>query len=178
MHRRALLDLLSRYEPADPHEVDAKRRIESFVRDHADCFRRELAVGHITGSAWVLDATLSRVLLTHHKKLNLWLQLGGHCDGDPNVLAVALREAREESGIDHIVPLSAGIFDVDVHEIPAHGDVPAHLHHDIRFAMFCPSDDCFTLSPESNALQWFDHASLAALAVDRSVRRMATKWSP
>src|SRR5436309_1471060 len=105
MHRQQLLGLLETYAPCYQEELVNKARMIAFVTEWPSCFERSLEVGHITGSAWLLNHDCSKVLLTHHKKLNLWLQLGGHCDGESDVLAVALREAQEESGITDIIPL-------------------------------------------------------------------------
>src|SRR3979490_420970 len=112
MHRTVLLRLLHEYNPADPEELIDKNKMIAFVEDNPQCFERSLEIGHITASAWLIDKTGSHALLTHHKKLNRWLQLGGHCDGDPDVIAVAIKEAQEESGIKEIVPVSRSIFDL------------------------------------------------------------------
>ena len=96
--------------------------------------------------------TGDRVLLAHHRKLGRWLQPGGHSDGDPDTLAVALREAREESGLD-VRALDDAIFDIDVHRIPARGREPAHLHFDVRFLVQAEHDR-FRVSDESHALAW------------------------
>ena len=176
MHRDHLLALLSRYVPIDARDDEQRRRIESFVREQSSCFERSLACGHLTGSAWLLDAAGRRVLLTHHRKLNRWLQLGGHADGDPDLLAVALREAQEESGIADIRAVSADIFDLDIHPIPQARATPAHLHYDIRFLLQTCGSDAFVVSDESHALGWFTPAELANLELDEAVRRMCTKW--
>ena len=176
MYRHALLDLLGRYEPRDSHEGPNRARIDAFVRAHADCFERSLAVGHITGSAWLIDRAGTHVLLTHHRKLDMWLQLGGHADGDPDVLAVALREAREESGIDDMVPVSTDIFDVDVHPIPERRGEPPHDHYDIRFLLTAIGSEKTRISDESNDLRWFTADEVLRLDVDASVRRMRAKW--
>ncbi len=176
MHRNHLLALLERYVPMDERDDAQRRRIEAFVREHPECFQRSLAHGHLTGSAWLLDSTGQRVLLTHHRKLDRWLQLGGHADGDPNLLEVALREAREESGIHDIRPLSEEIFDLDVHPIPRTAAHAAHLHFDIRFLLqVCGCDD-FVVSDESHALGWFTREDLAAMDLDEAVLRMCVKW--
>ena len=149
-------------------------RFRVFVTAHENCFERSCASGHITGSAWLLDSRQERALLTHHRKLDRWLQLGGHSDGDPDSLAVALREAREESGLA-VRPLDDSIFDLDVHLIPARGDEPAHYHFDVRFAL-CADDARFRVSDESHALRWIPIGEVDRLADDESVVRMARKW--
>lgn len=148
----------------------------AFVRAHTDCFERRLSVGHVTGSACLISADGARALLTHHRKLNLWLQPGGHADGDPDVQAVALREAREESGLARIEPVSSEVFDVDVHRIPARPDEPEHVHYDVRFLLRAVGDETPRISAESHALRWATAEELAGMEVDDSVRRMAAKW--
>ena len=176
MHREPLLRLLAAYSPLDPAEWRAQAEIVAFVREQSDCFSRALTVGHITGSAWVLNRDGSRVLLTHHRKLGKWLQLGGHADGDSDVLSVALREACEESGLSDIVPVTPEIFDVDVHIIPARGSEPEHRHYDIRFLLQVLGDGCFQVSDESHELAWVSQKELLGLNPDASVVRMHGKW--
>lgn len=176
MHRETLLEHLHRYRPADAAEDAARARMIEFVSAHPRCFERSLSIGHITGSAWLLDRSGERALLTFHRKLGSWLQLGGHADGNPEVLDVALREAREESGIEEIVPVHNDIFDVDVHPIPARGSEPAHHHYDVRFLLQVTGRDDFAISEESVALKWVSPDELATLEVDESVRRMGRKW--
>ena len=176
MHRRQLLDQLNGHAPADPDEEGKLRRIISFVETNPRCFDRSLAVGHITGSAWLLNDSGTHVLLTHHRKLKRWLQLGGHADGQTDVLEVALREAREESGLPRIEPIESSVFDVDVHDIPALGGAPAHEHFDIRYLLRAVGDEPVAISDESLELAWVSPEQLSGLTVDASVRRMQRKW--
>jgi 8-oxo-dGTP pyrophosphatase MutT (NUDIX family) len=112
----------------------------------------------------------------HHRKLNLWVQLGGHCDGDANVLAVAIKEAQEESGIMHIEPLSLQIFDVDIHLIPANAKEAEHYHYDIRFLLGAQSDEEFVQNSESKELRWISKDAKQMPTNERSVVRMFEKW--
>lgn len=173
--REALLGKLTQYKPSDEHEALMVERLLLFVEEHADCFERSLAEGHVTGSAWIVDRTRMFTLLTHHRKLNKWLQLGGHADGDPDILRVALREAREESGIEAIQPVMDGIFDIDIHEIPARGDVAAHLHYDARFLLEADREIPLAISPESKALAWIELDRVFELNPEESVARMVAK---
>jgi len=173
--RAPLLGELERYRAADAREAAMLEQLRAFVAENEDCFERTLAAGHVTGSAWVVDRALEAVLLTHHRKLGRWLQLGGHADGDADVRRVALREAREESGIDAIVLANDGIYDVDVHEIPARRDEPAHLHYDVRFAFFADRAAAPRVSDESHEVAWVSLSDLEPLGVDDSVRRLAAK---
>ncbi|HEY8011117.1 MAG TPA: NUDIX hydrolase [Rudaea sp.] len=143
---------------------------------HADAAERSLAHGHLTGSAWLVSKDGQRVLLTHHRKLDRWLQLGGHADGDADLARVALREAEEESGLSDLV-VEPGVFDLDRHEIPARGDEPAHWHYDVRFVVHTTGNEAFSVSDESHALGWRDIAAVEKDAdADDSLRRMARKW--
>ncbi len=148
-----------------------------FARAHADAAERSVAVGHLTGSAWLVSADGLRTLLTHHRKLERWLQPGGHADGDANLARVALREAEEESGLRDLV-VESGIFDLDRHEIPARGTEPAHWHYDVRFVVRATGDETFAVSEESHALAWREIAEIARdqSGYDESLRRMARKW--
>lgn len=179
MHRQKVLMLFKRYRdrfPAEQHTVD---RITAFVKANENCFSRELLTGHITGSAWILDATGERALLTHHRKLNIWVQLGGHADGDADVQRVAEREAEEESGIALIETLSPEIFDIDIHQIPARKDEPAHFHYDCRFLLKAKVDD-YIVSDESHDLKWIPLDRMQEYSNEESVLRMVRKtrgWS-
>ena len=174
MNRRGLKALLGAYRGRWPQEAAAVARFDAFVDSHPDCFHRSCRVGHITGSSWLVDVAGDRVLLAHHRKLGRWLQPGGHSDGDPDTLAVALREAREESGLEVRV-LDDAIFDIDVHRIPARDREPAHLHFDVRFVVQAEHDR-FRVSDESYALAWVPTAELGDLTDEESVLRMARKW--
>lgn len=149
--------------------------VAAFVRAHADCFERTQLAGHITASAWVIDESATHAVLTHHRKLDKWLQLGGHADGDRDVRRVALREAIEESGLRTMRFASARIYDVDVHPIPARGSEPEHKHYDIRFAFIADRSEPLVASDESHELAWRPIAALDADGVDESVRRLARK---
>jgi 8-oxo-dGTP pyrophosphatase MutT (NUDIX family) len=175
--RAALLADLAAYLPVDERECEMRDRIARFVGEQAECFERTLQSGHVTGSAWVIDPSRTAVLLTHHRKLGKWLQFGGHADGEADIRAVALREAREESGIAELRPAQAGIYDVDVHEIPARGEEPAHFHYDVRYAFFAERAAAPTVSEESYDVRWFSLPEAAALPIDASVRRLIAKTS-
>src|SRR5690242_4623014 len=153
MHRRPLLKIVAEYADRFPDESAMARRFTNFIATHPDCFERSCVPGHITGSAWVLDADRSRVLLTHHRKLGRWLQLGGHADGDPDLARVALREAGEESGLQDLL-VEPEIFDLDRHLIPARGEEPAHWHYDVRYVVRATGSEAFAVGEESLDLAW------------------------
>jgi 8-oxo-dGTP pyrophosphatase MutT (NUDIX family) len=175
MHREPLLALIDDYAARHPSENALVARFVTFVRQHQHCFQRDLWAGHVTGSAWLLNRSRDAVLLTHHRKLGRWLQLGGHSDGNPDALAVAQAEAEEESGLV-VVPLSPLIFDLDIHEIPARRTDPAHFHFDVRFAFVVRDHEAFAVSEESLALAWVPIVQLSEYTDEESMLRMARKW--
>lgn len=170
-----LVTLLHTYHPSN-EEREFKDRMLTFIKAHADCFERTLAEGHITASSWLLNKDGSKALLMHHAKLNQWLQLGGHCDGNSDVLAVAIKEAQEESGITHIIPVRAEIFDIDIHLIPAHKKEAVHYHYDVRFFLQVASDEAIVQNHESHDLRWVGKNQNDLPTVGASVIRMFHKW--
>lgn len=173
-HQRAWLADIDAYAQSWPHETAVIDHFRDFMRTHADAAQRTRNDAHLTGSAWLVDRTGERVLLTHHRKLGRWLQLGGHADGDSDLAAVARREAEEESGLDDLI-VEPAIFDLDRHRIPARGEDAEHWHYDLRFVVRTTRSEDFAVSDESHALAWRPIADVAAHA-DASLARMAQKW--
>ena len=184
MHRRPLLELLDRYRASHPSEAPVVDRVRALAEGHADCFRRDCLPGHVTGSAWVLSHDRSRCLLVHHAKLDRWLQPGGHCDGEPDPAAAALREAREETGLEDLRIESWEPLDLDVHLIPARLDAdgriiePAHEHHDVRFLVVAAAGQRLVCSEESHDVRWFTRDEVLATVDEESVLRMLRKAGP
>jgi 8-oxo-dGTP pyrophosphatase MutT (NUDIX family) len=175
MHRENILKLLDEYQPTQ-EELKFKNQLIEFINNYEDCFERHLEVGHITGSAWLINKTGDKALLMHHTKLDMWLQLGGHADGDSDILRVATREAQEESGIMDIKPVSDKIFDIDVHLIPDNPKEKAHYHYDIRFLLQVQSDEDIQINNESKELRWVSNDPSELTTNSPSVTRMFDKW--
>ena len=173
--RSPLLHLLDDYLSRFPEEADIVKRYQYFVSTNVDCFERELQSGHVTGSALVLDSGWRSVLLTHHRKLNKWLQPGGHADGDADVMRVGMREALEETGLPVIKPMTNKLFDVDIHVIPDRNNEPRHLHYDCRFLLSSGGPDTFTISHESNDLAWVPMDRISDYTSEESILRMIEK---
>ncbi len=173
---KKLLTLLNIFVPLNNCENQLKTRFIDFVKNTPTAFERSHLAGHVTGSAWLMDTRLSRVLMTHHKKLGKWLQLGGHSDGNPDTLEVSLREAREESGFPNIISLSKNIMGLDIHEIPARGHEPTHFHYDATFALQVVGDETFTVSEESHDLAWVKIEDILNGDYEDSLKRLAQHW--
>lgn len=177
MHRRQLITLLEKYTPFHESDTEALQRTLDFVKSCPTCFDREhYEPGHITGSGWILNESQDSVLLTHHRKLDIWIQPGGHVDGETDVFQSALREAYEETGLAKIEPLSEEIYDIDIHRFPERKGKPAHLHFDIRFAFISKAGDDYTVSEESHDLRWVRIEDMETWNDDLSMTRMADKW--
>ncbi len=171
-----LIQMLENYKSDFPEENSFKVRMIAFIKKYDNCFERLLKIGHITASAWVLNKDQTKALLMHHTKLNKWFQLGGHCDGNPNVLEVAIKEAQEESGIINIQPVSHEIFDIDIHLIPENKKEEAHDHYDVRFLLKVISDEEVIQNRESKELRWISQSESDLPTDNPSVVRMFNKW--
>ena len=175
MYRQLLLTALDEYALRYPAERTQVEHFSDFVSANPHCFERSSLVGHVTGSAWIIDGRHERCLLTNHKKLNRWLQPGGHCDGDGDVAGVALREAFEESGLTSLKLVSSEIFDIDIHSIPARKAEPEHFHYDVRFLLECGCDEHYVISDESHDLAWVPLFRVLDYSSEDSVLRMVQK---
>ena len=165
-------DLLERWTAPNEVQEATRQRILAFIAEHPEnAHKRTCLPGHLTASGLLFDSTGERALFTLHKKLSRWLQLGGHCDGDANLVASALREAQEESGIDAI-EIDPVPVDLDIHTIPARKDEPEHLHLDTRFFLRAAPGSVQQISHESVELRWFTRAELDEIETDDSVRRL------
>jgi 8-oxo-dGTP pyrophosphatase MutT (NUDIX family) len=171
--RAALRDALLRHVPADAAEADDLKEILALVEREPACFSRSTFVpGHVTGSAFIVCRSTAKVLLHHHRRLNAWLQMGGHDDGDLDARATALREGREESGLPDLTLLAPHILDVDVHDIPAGKGEPPHKHHDVRYALVTEHPEAIQRdAAESLDLAWFTLEEAAEKMNEPGARR-------
>ena len=171
--RRSLLAALRSHSPADEEEEADRSLLIDLVSSSARCFdRSHYEPGHVTGSAFVVCRQTRRVLLHHHRRLNRWLQLGGHDDGEHDPSRTALREAREESGLPDLEFLTPEILDVDVHLIPPSRGEPEHRHHDVRYALVTRTPEAIQRQDaESLALAWFELSEAERLMGESGSRR-------
>jgi 8-oxo-dGTP pyrophosphatase MutT (NUDIX family) len=171
-------DLVDDFKKFITEDSDEKTFVSSFLEllTHPDAFQRYHLPGHLTGSAFIVNADRSRTLLVHHAKLKRWLQPGGHADGQEDLLEVSLREATEETGVRHFHVLSLHFFDIDIHRIPARPDFPQHFHYDVRFLLEASDADPLLISDESTDLKWVSWDELSRLVPENdSLLRMARK---
>lgn len=168
--------LVAAYDPeGDPEQLTAKDAILHLLTDGPRVLSRDhTEPGHITASSWIQSPCGQFVLLCFHRKLQRWLQLGGHVDGDNDLLGAAMREAQEESGIAAFEPVVTGVFDLDIHPIPARGAEPAHQHFDVRF-LFRARTTELVCSAESLDLRWVRADEITSLTQEASLARMAQK---
>lgn len=172
-----ILILLRRHEQQAEagHEAAMLAEYFPFMATHPNCLWRTCLEGHLTASAWVVDPARQRTLLTHHRKLERWLQLGGHVDGEADLAAAAMREATEESGLTRLRLVSPEVFDVDRHRIPARGAEPEHWHFDVRFLIEADPAEPLQVSSESKDLAWVPLADVMRLNSEESLARMVRK---
>lgn len=157
MKRKKTLQLLQEYKTSplcQGMQGNLVDKFTNFTLAHSQCFERNTLPGHYTASCWLWNLEQTHVLFTHHKKLNKWIPLGGHADGNPNLLEVAIQEAKEESGIDAIIPISEEIYHLSIHHFPERGNQKEHLHYNVFFNLKVTSKEPFKVSSESIDLKW------------------------
>lgn len=171
------LSLLRQYTPQNGQEQAHQSMMCTLLSALGESsLTRACLPGHFTASAWVLHANRDSALLLHHAKLDMWLQPGGHCDGEADFVAVAKKEVEEETGLKNIKLLQPGIFDLDIHLIPARNTDPWHYHYDIRFLFQAAADTPLCKNHESLALAWVPLTEIMTSGnLDSSIIRMAKK---
>lgn len=175
MSRQWLKSELSKYQTSFSEEQTYVSRFLDLLF-FKNCFERSLLTGHITASAWILSPDLMQVVLLHHKKLNKWLQPGGHADGEEDVLKVAIKEMEEETGITNVSQIGNSFFDLDIHRIPKRNDIPEHNHYDVRFAFVANEPDQLIKNHESLEVAWVSLDQLETVTKNEpSIIRMKEK---
>lgn len=148
----------------------------NFYKTERSVFSKSNKKGHFTGSGWIVSPDKRKILMTHHKIINKWLQLGGHADGEGDLLKVALRESIEESGFREFKVLNETIFDLDIHKIPKTDSEISHFHYDVRFLLEADlSKESIVVSNESYDVAWIPIEGVLELNPETSIRRMIEK---
>lgn len=174
MSRARAAALVEDYRPADPGQRLLREQFLSFIGAEPSCLERSCRSAHLTASALVLSPDETKVLLLYHRKLQRWLQPGGHADGRSDLEEVARQEVQEETGLELLQLLARGVFDLDIHKIPAAGSMPEHLHYDVRF-LFRADSMTVAGNHESNGLRWATPTEAEMLAGEDSLSRMLQK---
>lgn len=170
------LTLLQQYQTDHAQErTHRDMMIRLLLARGQESLARSCQPGHFTCSAWVLNAAGDSALLMHHAKLNMWLQPGGHCDGESDFIAVARKETEEETGLTNLTLLQPGIFDCDIHLIPARKNDPWHYHYDVRFLFQAAQHAILKKNHESHEIAWVPLNEVLLKNTDPSVVRLAQK---
>lgn len=164
---------IEKYCPCNEQEQRDKAVILDFMAKNADAFYRENLIAHMTASAWIVNAKRDRVLMVYHKIYDSWSWTGGHADGDENLLAVALREAKEETGIVNVRPVTEEIYSLEVLTVDGHEKrgvyVPSHLHLNVTYLLEADERDALTVCEDENTgVQWF--------GLDEALRASTEPW--
>lgn len=172
-----ILEALKIYTPTDELEKKDVQRTTAFIESGINCFDLSNLEGHVTGSAFVINSAGDKALLMHHKKLGIWVQPGGHSDGNEGTWDVAMREVMEETGLSDVDFVTRDVFDVDIQQIPFNAikSEPAHVHYDIRF-LIQSKNDTLTMNGESLDLRWLSLTDLEDFPIGSEVWRMVHKW--
>lgn len=166
--------LLSAYSPS-LEEITVLQKCKELANEGPISLSRERTAGHFTASAWVVNQHTDSALLLFHRKLEKWLQPGGHADDNADLYEVAKKELAEETGLHTFHSPTSQIFDIDIHQIPAHKTVPEHLHYDIRFIFVADDRSPITFNHESIDLKWIPFHKIIAFTNNPSILRMIEK---
>ena len=160
MNRQELKETIKAYQPFNEQEEMDKALILNWIETQENAFSRDNTVAHMTASAWVVNKDRSKVLMVYHNIYHSWSWLGGHADGESDLLAVALREAREESGIRSARPVSEDIFSLEALTVDGHEKrgayVSSHLHLNVTYLLEADEGEALTVKPDENSgVRWF-----------------------
>ena len=158
--RQKLIDQIEKYKPYNEQEEKDKILILDWIRKNENAFSRENAVAHMTASAWVVNRERTKVLMVYHNIYNSWSWLGGHADGETDLLAVALREVKEEAGIANVRPVSPDIYSLESLTVDGHVKkgqyVSSHLHLNVTYLLEADSDEAVSIKEDENSgVAWF-----------------------
>lgn len=180
-----IYDEIRKYVPVNEQEERDKAVILSFLEKNDDAFLRENLTAHMTASAWIVNETFDKTLLIYHNIYGSWAWTGGHADGEKDLLSVALREAKEETGIEHIRPHTGDIFSVEIITVDGHEKrgayVPSHLHMNVTYLLIADEKDILRIKEDENSgVKWFSAddvktASTEEWMINRVYDKLITK---
>ncbi len=172
-YRQDLLEQLREFRPYNEQEENDRKTMISLLENVSDIYERTNDIAHMTASAWIVNRQRNMILMAYHNIYDSFSWLGGHADGDENLLGVALREVREESGLKHVRELSDRILSLEILTVDGHEKkgryVSSHLHVNVTYLIEADSDEELTVKPDENkALRWF--------AIDEAIAASNEKW--
>ena len=155
-----IVEEIKKYRPCNEQEQRDKAVILAFLENNEDAFLRSNLLAHMTASSWIVNPERTKTLMVYHNLYDSWSWTGGHADGETDLLAVALREAREETGIAHVRPVSPEIFSLEVLTVDGHEKrgayVPSHLHMNVTYLLEAEESDTLRICKEENSgVAWF-----------------------
>ena len=155
-----IVEEIKKYRPCNEQEQRDKAVILAFLENDEDAFLRSNLLAHMTASSWIVNPERTKTLMVYHNIYDSWSWIGGHADGETDLLSVALREAREETGIAHVRPVSPEIFSLEVLTVDGHekrGEyVPSHLHLNVTYLLEAEESDTLHICREENSgVAWF-----------------------
>lgn len=181
MNRQKLVSQIRRYVPYNEQEEADKALILNWIEKNDDAFLRDNVVAHMTASAWVVDKDRSKVLMVYHNIYHSWSWLGGHADGETDLLAVAIREVKEEAGISDVRPVSEEIFSLESLTVDGHVKkgryVSSHLHLNVTYLLEADEAEVLRIKPDENSgVRWFSlEEALAACSEPWMIERVYKK---
>ena len=160
MNRQELMETIKAYQPFNEQEKMDKALILNWIKTQENAFSRDNTVAHMTASAWVVNKDRSKVLMVYHNIYNSWSWLGGHADGETDLLAVAIREVKEEAGISNVRPVSEEIFSLESLTVDGHvkrgSYVSSHLHLNVTYLLEADSEEHVSVKEDENSgVAWF-----------------------
>ena len=169
----SIYEEIARYEPFNEQEMRDKAVILRFLEENDDAFLRENLIAHMTASAWVVNPKRDKVLMVYHRIYDSWSWTGGHADGEEDLLAVALREVTEETGVTHVRPVSKDIFSLETLTVDGHekrGEyVPSHLHLNLTYLLEADDTEALRVCEDENkGVAWF--------GLDEALRASTEPW--
>lgn len=182
-----LIKNLEQYVPWNEQEARDRRIMVDFLKKNEHPFTRENTLAHFTASGWIVNKERTKVLMVYHNIYRSWSWTGGHADGDTDLLAVALREGREETGVENLRPVSPAIFSIETLVVEGHEKrgsyVASHLHMNITYLLEASEEEALRSKPDENsAVQWIETERLAEMVsepwmMERIYRKLVEKQS-
>ena len=179
--RRSIRDEIAAFKPYNEQEEKDKVLILDFLDRNPDAFLRSNRLAHMTASAWIVNPARSKVLMVYHRLYDSWSWTGGHADGETDLLAVALREVREETGVEHLFPVSEAIYSLESLTVDGHeknGDyISSHLHLNVTYLIEADERDALRIcEAENSGVRWFEpEEALRACSEPWFVKRIYSK---